>query len=192
MTMTSPTTTTLVSQQPQLGSLSMPGTFRMPPSQLDKTPVNWPNGSSVSPMEEPYSTPRMMGPGINPMPLSYSLPSTSLMTPPLRASLNGSSMPSLAPPLPSTPSAQPLMPPSTGVYRRSSSTTKTSTRRPRLSTIASATSRQRYREWWLTSGLPLDDLREPEPQLAWDMSNSELEALERLEGWDGSILENDG
>jgi len=75
---------------------------------------------------------------------------------------------------------------------QNSSSTVTSTRRPRLSTIASATSRQRYREWWLTSGLPLDDLREPEPQLTWDTSNLELEALKRLEGWDGGILENDG
>src|SRR5216684_3830661 len=74
----------------------------------------------------------------------------------------------------------------------SPSATTTSTRRPRLSMIASATSRQRYREWWLTSGLPLDDSREPEPRLAWDTSDSEPEALERLEGWDGSAPENDG
>src|SRR5713226_1594005 len=105
------------------------------------------------------------------------------MTPPLRASLNGSSTPSPAPQPPSTPSVQLLMPPSTGAYTRSSSATASLTRRPRLSMIASATSRQRYREWWLTSSLPLDNSREPKLQLVWDTSDSELEALERLGWW---------
>src|SRR5713226_5582652 len=164
----------------------------MLPSRLDKTLVSWPNGSDASPMGELYSTPRMMGLGISPMPSNYLLPSTSPTRPLLRAYLNGSLMPSPAPQPPSTPSAQPLRPPSTGAYTQSSFTTASSTRRPRLSTIASATLRRRYREWWLTSGLPLDDSREPKPQLAWDMSDSEPEALERLEGWDGSIPENNG
>ncbi len=184
--------TTLTSQQLWSGLPSMPGTSQMLPSQLDETPVSWPNGSDTSPTGEPYSTPRTMGLGISPMPLNYLLPSTSPMRPPLRASLDGSSMPSPAPQLPSTPSAQPLRPPLTGAYTQSSSTIASSTRRPRLSTIASATSRQRYREWWLTSSLPLDDLREPELQLTWDMSDSEPEALKRLEEWGGGILENDG
>src|SRR5258708_30316028 len=135
--------------------------------------------------------PSKLGQGISPMPPNYSPPSTPPMTPPLRASLDGSSMPSPALPPPSTPSMQPLMPPSTGAYMQSSSATMSSTRRPRLSTIASATSRQRYREWWLTSGLPLDNSREPEPRLACDMSDSEPEGLGRLEGWDGDTPEND-
>src|SRR5216684_4561856 len=164
----------------------------MPLSQPGETLASWPNGSNISPMKGPYSTPRMMGPGINPMPLSYMPPWTSPTTPPLRASPDGSSMPSWAPQPPSTPSVPQPRPPSTGDYTQNSSATGTSTRRPRLSMIASATSRQRYREWWLTSGLPLDNSREPEPRLTWDMSDSEPEALERLEGWDGDIPENDG
>ncbi len=191
-TMTTLTMTTLTLQWPQLGSPSMPGTSRMPPSQSDEMLASWPNGSNASPTGELYSTPRTTGLGINPMPLNYSPPLTSPTRPLPRASLDGSSMPSLAPQLPSTPSAQLPMPPLTGAYTWSSSTTESSTRRPRLSTIASATLRQRYREWWRTSSLPLDDSREPEPQLAWDMSNSEPEALGRLEGWDGNIPENDG
>ena len=184
--------TTPVSQQLQLGSPSMPATSQMPPSRPDKTLVNWPNGSDASLMGGLYSTPRMMGLGISPMPSNYLLPSTSLTRPLLRASLNGSSTPSPAPQPPSTPSAQPLRPPSTGAYTQSSFTTTSSTRRPRLSTIASATSRRRYREWWLTSDLPLDDSREPKLQLAWDTSDSEPEALEGLERWGGDIPENDG
>src|SRR5713226_3418026 len=146
----------------------------MLPSPQDETLANWPNGSDASPMEGPYSMPRTMGPGINPMPSNYSPPSISPTRPPSRVSPDGSSTPSPAPQPPSTPSEQPLRPPLTGAYRQSSSNTASSTRRPRLSTIASATSRQRFREWWLTSGLPLDDSREPEPQLTWDTSNLEL------------------
>ncbi len=125
------------------------------------------------------------------MPLNYSPPSTFPMRPPPKASLDGSSMPSPAPQLPSTLSMQPLRPPLTGVYMPNSSDTMTSTRRPRLSMIASATLRQRYREWWLTSSLPLDDSREPKLWLTWDIFDSELEALERPEKWGGGILEND-
>src|SRR5260370_9330315 len=113
-TMTNLMMTTLVSQQLWSGLLSMPGTFQMPPSQLDETLVNWPNGSDTSPMGEPYSTPRTMGPGISPMPSNYLPPLTSPMIPPLRASLDGSSMPSPAPPPPPTLPTQPLIPPSTG------------------------------------------------------------------------------
>src|SRR5258708_37886895 len=127
-------------------------------------PANWPNGSDASPTGERYSMPRTMDQGTNLPPSNYSPPSTYPMTPPLRASPDGSSMPSPAYQPPSTPSAQPLMPPSTGGYMRSSSATETSTRRPRLSTIASATSRQRFREFWQTSGVPLDVSREAEPR----------------------------
>src|SRR5216684_3025909 len=118
--------------------------------------------------------------------------STSPMTPLPRAFPDGSSTPSPALQLPSTQSVQPPMQPLTGDYTRSSSATGTSTRRPRLSTIASATLRQRFREYWLTSGLPLDVLREPKPQLAWDTSDSELEALERTGGSDGGMQGNNG
>src|SRR5229473_6042708 len=107
----------------------------MLPSWPDETLVSWPNGSDTSPMGELYSTPRTMGPGISPMPSNYSPPLTSPTRPPLRASLNGSSTPSPAPQPPSTPSTQPLRPPSTGAYMQSSSTTMSSTRRPRLSMI---------------------------------------------------------
>src|SRR5258708_25908076 len=117
--------------------------------------ANWPNGFDTSPTEGPYSTPRTMDPGTNLMPLSYSPSSTSRTTPQPRVSPGGSSMPSPDPPQPSTPSTPPLRPPSTGGSRPSSSATASSTRRPRLSTIASATSRQRFREFWLSSGLPL-------------------------------------
>src|SRR5258708_2061286 len=91
---------------------------------------------------------------------------------------------------PSTPFEQPQRQPPPGGYMWNSSTTVTLTTRPRLSTIASATSRQRYREWWRTSGLPLDDSREPELQLTWDMSDSEPKALGRLEGWGGDTPES--
>ena len=186
------TTTTLTSWQHRLASPSMLAISQTPPFPQDETLANWPNGSDVSLTEEPYSTLRTMGPGINPMPSNYLPPSISLTRPPLRASPDGSLTPSPAPQPPSTPSKQLLRPPSTGASRQSSSDTTSLTRRPRLSTIASATSRQRFREYWLTSGLPLDVSREPEPQLAWDTSDSEPEALERLEGWDGSAPENDG
>src|SRR5258708_1195828 len=183
---TAPTMTTVMRSVPACrqhgsGSVSTRDTSRMPPSPVDETLANWPNGSDASPMGGRYSTPRTTDRGTNPMPLSYSPPSTFSMTPPPRASLNGSSMPSLAPQPPSTPSAQPPMPPSIGDYTQSSSATESSTRRPRLSMIASATSRQRFREFWLTSGLPLDVSREPEPRLAWDTSDSEPEALGRME-----------
>src|SRR5713226_3857804 len=164
----------------------------MPPSLVDKTLANWPNGSNASLMGELYSTPRTMDRETNPMPSNYLPPSTSLMTPLPRASLDGSSMPSPAPQPPSTLSAQPLTPPSTGAYTQSSFATETSTRRPRLSTIASATSRQRFREYWLTSGLPLDVSREPEPQLVWDTSDSEPEALGRPGGLGGDERESNG
>src|SRR5216684_1585366 len=104
----------------------------------------------------------MMGLETNPTPSSYSPSSISLTRPQPRASPDGSSMPSPAPQRPSTLSILPPRPLSTGGYRQSSSATATSTRRPRLSTIASATSRQRFQEFWLSSGLPLDVSREPE------------------------------
>src|SRR5258708_5242164 len=188
---TTPTTTTLASQQPWLGSPSTLAISQMRPSLPGETLANWPNGFDASPMGELYSTPRTTALGISPMPLNYSLPSTSPTRPLLRASPDGSSMPSPGPQLPSTLSKQLLRPPSTGAYTQSSSATATSTRRPRLSMIASATSRQRYREWWRTSSLPLDNLREPKLRLAWNMSDSELEALGRLEGWDGDIPETE-
>src|SRR5258707_561460 len=131
-----------------------------------------------------------MGPGINPTPLNYSPALTSPTTPPPRAFPYCSSIPSPALHLPSTPSMQLQTQPSTGDYTRSSYATETSTRRPRLSTIASATSRQRFREYWLTSSLPLDVSREPEPRLAWDTSDSELEALGRPGELDGGAQEN--
>src|SRR5258707_13934626 len=116
--------------------------------------------------------------------------STFPTTPPPRAFPDGSSTPSPAPRQPPTPSAQPPTPPSTGGSALNSSATRSLTRRPRLSTIASATSRQRFREYWLTSGLPLDASREPEPQLAWDTSDSEPEALGRLGGSGGDTPES--
>src|SRR5258708_24226991 len=79
-----------------------------------------------------------------------------------------------------------------GASTLSSSATGSSTRRPRLSTIASATSRQRFREFWQTSGLPLDVSREPEPQLAWDTSDSEPEAFGSPRGLDGDAQEHNG
>src|SRR5216684_9283380 len=114
-----------------------------PPFPVDETPANWPNGSDASPMEGPYSTPRTMGPGISPTPSNYSPSSTSRMRPQPRAFPDGSSTPLPGPQQPSTPSVLPQRPPSTGGSRQSSSAIGTSTRRPRLSTIASATSRQR-------------------------------------------------
>src|SRR5258708_355228 len=164
----------------------------MSPSPVDEMPANWPNGSAASPPVGRYYTPRTMGPGTNPTPSSYLPSSISLTRPRPRASPDGSSTPSPAPQRPSTPSVLPPRPPSTGGYQRSSSATVTSTRRPRPSTIASATSRQRFREFWLSSGLPLDVSREPEPRLAWDTSNSEPEALERAEGSGGDTQENHG
>src|SRR5216684_5860218 len=154
----------LASPHPRSASPSMPVIFRTPPFRLDKTLVNWPNGSGDSPTEGPYSTLRAMGLGINPTPSNYMPPSTSPTTHRPRASPDGSLRPSLVPQPPSTLSKQPPRQPLTGGYMQSSSATATSTTRPRLSTIASATSRQRFREWWWTSGLPLDDLREPEPR----------------------------
>src|SRR5258708_40233738 len=112
--------------------------------------------------------------------------------PRLRAAADGSSTPSPAPQRPSTPSVLPLRPLSTGGSRQSSSATVTSTRRPRLSTIASATSRQRFREFWLSSGSPLDVSREPEPRLAWDTSDSEPQALDKAGESGGNIQENHG
>src|SRR5258708_38781662 len=119
------------------------------------------------------------------MPSNYSPPSTFPTTPLPRASPDGSSMPSRAHQPPLTASVWPPTPPSTGDYPRNSSATEISTRRPRLSTIASATSRQRFREFWQTSSLPLDVSREPELRLAWDTSDSEPEALENREEWGG-------
>src|SRR5260370_10926439 len=130
-----------------------------------------------------------MDPGTNPMPSSYSPSSTSRMTPYRRASPDGSSTPWSAPQRPSTPSAPPLRPPSTGGFRPSSSDTATSTRRLRPSTIASATSRQRFREFWLSSGLPLDVSREPEPRFAWDTSDSEPEGFANQRGSGGDAQE---
>src|SRR5258708_36654606 len=94
-------------------------------------------------------------------------------------------MPSSAPLQPSTQRAPLPRPPSIGGARQSSSATATSTRRARLSTIASQTSRQRFREFWLSSGLPLDVSREPEPRLAWDTSDSEPEDHGRTGGAGG-------
>src|SRR5258708_6115507 len=192
LTGTTSTTTTLASWQHRSASPSMLATSQTLPSPQDETLANWPNGSDASPTEGPYSMPRTMGPGTNPMPSNYSPPSISPMRPPPRPPPHASLTPSPAPQPPSTLSKQLLRPPLTGAYRQSSSDTVSSTRRPRLSTIASATSRLRFREWWLTNGLPLDDSREPEPRLAWDMSGLEPEALERPEGWDGDTPENDG
>src|SRR5258708_7141762 len=135
--------TTPVSQQLQLGSPSMPATSQMPPSRPDKTLVNWPNGSDASLMGGLYSTLRTMGLEINPMPSNYLPPSISPMRPQPRASPDGFSRPLPAPQLPFTPSTQLPRPPLTGAYTQSSSITESLTRRPRLSTIASATSRQR-------------------------------------------------
>src|SRR5258708_35094268 len=134
----------------------------------------------------------MMDPEISPTPSNYSPHSISPMTPLPRVSPDGSSMPSRDHRPPLTPSAQPPTPPLTGAYTQSSSATGTSTRRLRPSTIASATSRQRFREYWLTSGLPLDVSREPEPRLAWDMSDSEPEGLRSREGSGGDTPANNG
>src|SRR5713226_10591078 len=109
-------------------------------------------------MEGRYSTPRTTDPETNLMPSNYSPALTSPTTPLPRAFPDGSSTPSPALQQPSTPSARPPMPLLTGDSMQSSSATASSTRRPRLSTIASQTSRQRFREYWLTSGLPLDIL----------------------------------
>src|SRR5258708_31499266 len=130
-TMTTPTRTAPALWHLQSGSPSMLDTSQMPPSLADEMLANWPNGSDASPMGELYSTPRTMDRETNPMPSNYSPPSTSPTMPLPRASLNGSLMPSPAPQLPSTPSMQPLMPPSTGAYMWSSSATANSTRRPR-------------------------------------------------------------
>src|SRR5258708_858709 len=189
---TTPTRSAPISWQRQLGSVLTQDNSRTPPSPADETPANWLNGSDASPTEERYFTQRTTDPGINPMPSNYLLPSTSPTTPQLRASPDGSSMPSPAPQQPSTPSTRPPMPLSTGGSTLSSSATTSSTRGPRLSTIASATSRQRFREYWLTSGLPLDVSREPEPRHAWDTSDSEPEALERPGELDGDAQENNG
>src|SRR5258708_29139075 len=173
MTTTSPTATTPVLWHPRSGSLSTPATSRTSPSPVDETLASWPNGSDASPTDRPYSTPRTTDLATNLMPSSYSPSSTYPTRPHPRASPDGSSRPWSALQPPSTPSAPPLRPPSTGDSRPSSSDTASSTRRPRLSTIASATSRQRFREFWLSSGLPLDVSREPEPHLVWDTADSE-------------------
>src|SRR5258708_5329533 len=190
--MTTLTRSTPTSRQPWSGSLSTQATSQTPPSPVGEMRANWPNGSDTSPTGGHYSTPRTMGPGTNPTPSSYSPPSTSLTTPLPRASPDGSSMPSPAPQPPSTLFTWPPTPPSTGDYTWNSSATESSTRRPRLSMIASATSRQRFREFWLTSGLPLDVSREPEPQLAWDTSDSEPEAFESQRGLGGDAQEHRG
>src|SRR5258708_1747332 len=162
----------------------------MRPSPVDETPANWPNGSDASPTGELYSTPRTMALETNPMPSSYLPPSTSPTTAHPRAFPAGSSTPSQAHQRPSTLSAQPLTPLSTGGSTPSSSVTESLTRRPRLSTIASATSRQRFREFWQINGLPLDASREPEPQFTWDMSDSEPEGLGGQERSGGGDREN--
>src|SRR5258708_18192646 len=167
------------SWRPRSGSLSTPVTSQTSPSPAGETPVSWPNGSDASPTDEPYSTPRTTDPATNPTPSNYSPSSTSRTTPQPRAFPDGSSTPLSAPPRPSTPSVPPPRPPSTGGSRQSSSVTATSTRRPRLSTIASQTSRQRFREFWLSSGLPFDVSRQPEPQLVWYTSDSDLRDHER-------------
>src|SRR5258708_5535608 len=192
MTTTTPMTSIPASRHLPLGSPLTRDTSRMPRSPADKMLANWPNGSDASPMGEHYSTLRMMDRAINPTPSNYSPPLTSPMTPLPRASPDGSSTPLPALQPPSTPSMQPPMPPSTRGYTQSSSATTSSTRRPRLSMIASATSRSRFREFWLTSSLPLDVSREPEPQLAWDTSDSEPEAFKSLEEWGGGVRENNG
>src|SRR5258708_14518543 len=189
---TTPTRNVPTSWQLQSDSASTQGSSQTPPFPVDETPANWPNGFDASPMEGRYSPPRTMGPGISPMPSNYLPPSTSLMTPPPTAFPDRSSTPLPALRRPSTPSARLLMPPLTGGSTLSSSATESSTRRPRLSTIASATSRQRFREYWLTSGLPLDVLREPEPRLTWDTSDSEPEALRRPGELDGDVQANNG
>src|SRR5258708_4658694 len=171
--------------QPQLGSALTRDNSQTPPSPVDETPASWPNGSDASPTGGRYSTPRTTGPGTNPTPSSSSLGLISPTTPHSRASPDGSSTVSPAPPHPSTPSAWPPRPPSTGGSTPSSFATESWTRRQRLSTIASATSRQRFREFWQTSGLPLDVSREPEPRYDWDTSDSEPEAFENQRGSGG-------
>src|SRR5260221_4541148 len=79
---------------------------------------------------------------------------------------------------------------STGGSTPSSFATESWTRRQRLSTIASATSRQRFREFWQTSGLPLDVSREPKPRYDWDTSDSEPEAFENRRGSGGDGQEH--
>src|SRR5258707_733491 len=143
---TAPATTTpmrsaLASWQPQSGSALTRDNSQMPPFPVGETPASWPNGFDISPTEGHYSTPRTTGPGTSPTLSSYLPPSTSPTTPLPRAFPNGSSTPLPVPQRPSTPSEQPPMPPSTGGSTLNSSATRSSTRRPRLSTIASATSR---------------------------------------------------
>src|SRR5260370_31225005 len=162
----------------------------MSPSPVDETLASLPNGSDASPTEEPYSTPRTMGQGINLTPSNYSPGSISPTTPQPRASLDGSLTPSQAHQRPFTPFARPPRPPSIGDSTPNSSATATSTRRQRLSTIASATSRQRFREFWQTSGLPLDVSMEPEPRYNWDTSDSEPEAFENRRGLGGDRQEH--
>src|SRR5258708_6891501 len=189
---TTPTRNAPTSWQLQSGSALTWGSSQIPPSLADETPANWPNGSDASPTGERYSTPRTMGLETSPTPSNYTPPSTFPTTHRPRASPDGSSTPLLAPRPPSTLSVGPPMLPSTGGSMPTSSATTSSTRRPRLSTIASATSRQRFREFWQTSGLPLDVSREPEPRLAWDMSDSEPEALGRPGELGGDAEGNNG
>src|SRR5713226_967773 len=112
--MTTPTRSAPTSWQHQSGSALTWDNSRTPPSPADEMLANWPNGSDASPTEERYSTQRTTGPGINPMPSNCLPPSTSPMTPRLRASPDGSSMPSPAPQQPSTPSTRLPTLPSTG------------------------------------------------------------------------------
>src|SRR5258708_9703888 len=149
---TTPTRNAPTSWQLQSDSASTRGSSQTPPFPVDETPANWPNGFDASPMEGHYSTPRTMGLGISPTPSNYSPPLTSLTIPPPRAFPDGSSTPLPAPWWPSTPSARPPTPPLTGGSTLSSSATDSSTRRPILSMLASATSRQRFRQYWLTNG----------------------------------------
>src|SRR5260370_19295047 len=105
---------TLGSNQPLLGSPSTWDTSQMRPSPADETLVSWQNGSDTSLTGGHYSTWRTTGPGISPMPSSYSPPSTFPMTLWPRASRDGSSTPSPDHRPPSTPSTRPPTPPLTG------------------------------------------------------------------------------
>src|SRR5258708_18486154 len=192
---TSPPTTTPArsvpaSWHPQSGSPSTRDNSRTPPSPADETPANWQSGFDAAPTGGSYSTPRTTDLGTNPTPSSSSLGLTSPTTPHSRASPDGSSTVSQAPLPPFTPSAQPPRPLSTGGSTPSSFATESWTRRQRLSTIASATSRQRFREFWQTSGLPLDVSREPKPRYDWDTSDSEPEAFENRRGSGGDGQEH--